>query len=141
MEPEVTSNSDEIAIEFQSTFRCPTFEERTNKADLIGRRIEIFWDGDNVYYPASVKSYDVETGVFHVKYENDPGGDDYEENLDSTNWNIWDGPITQETLVNNKTYAERFHEKKYFFISCCPMVFKIYRMNFRLMQFQIKLKE
>ncbi len=36
--------------------------------DLIGKRIGIYWDGDNVYYPADVVNFIAENGMHIVKY-------------------------------------------------------------------------
>ncbi len=43
-------------------YRIPTNEEKSQKQDLIGKKITIFWDGDDVYYPGVVKGYDENSG-------------------------------------------------------------------------------
>lgn len=71
-------------------FRDPSEEEKRNEDDLTGRKIAIFWDGDDVFYNGEIVSYDSVKKVFMVKYDNDSTGEVYEENLFATVWKIWD---------------------------------------------------
>jgi hypothetical protein len=77
----------------QADFRVPTDIEKKYGDQLIGRRIRIYWDGDDAFYPGSVTSYDPETGLHKVLYENDATGDPYEENLAESKWELFDGAV------------------------------------------------
>lgn len=72
-------------------YRVPTAEEKLQKHELVGRKISIFWDGDNVFYPGIIKGYDEKTDAFSVVY--DEGGDEeaYTEDLRTSTWKIWSG--------------------------------------------------
>lgn len=67
---------------------------------LVGAQIEIYWDGDLVYYPCKVSRYDAATNKFWVLYENDESGAEYEEDLANSKWRIWAG--TEEEFNANK---------------------------------------
>ena len=67
---------------------------------LIGAQIEIYWDGDLVYYPCKVCRYDDATKKYWVLYENDETGGEYEEDLLTSKWRIWAG--TEEEFNANK---------------------------------------
>lgn len=70
-------------------FTDPTPEEVSSGPTLIGNIINIFWDGDNVFYPAKVIRYDQGANTYWVLYENDATGQEYEENLSKSQWKIW----------------------------------------------------
>lgn len=38
-------------------FRRPTDRERRAGRELIGKRVKIFWDGDNSHYEAVISRY------------------------------------------------------------------------------------
>lgn len=71
-------------------FRNPTKEERSGDERLVNQRIAIYWDGDNVYYPGRVVSYNAEAATAQVLYENDESGEQYEESLAEVRWLLWD---------------------------------------------------
>ena len=73
------------------SFREVTETEKFGKEELLGRLIKIYWDGDDVFYSAKIKSYNPANDTFMVKYENDDEGPEYEENLRDTIWRISDG--------------------------------------------------
>ena len=75
-------------------FREPTEVEKTWTTGLISHKIEIFWDGDNVFYPGIVIRYDEEQLKHVVLYENDDTNQEYVEDLVNTTWNIWDETLT-----------------------------------------------
>lgn len=70
-------------------FDVPTAEDKASKEGLIGKRITIYWDGDQAFYPCKVVSYDEDRDKYQVLYENDPTGVTYEENLRQSVWKIW----------------------------------------------------
>lgn len=72
-------------------YRSPTAEEKTQNHELVGKRISIFWDGDNVYYPGLVTAYDPNGDKFSVVYEESSPGEVYTEDLRSSTWKIWSG--------------------------------------------------
>lgn len=72
-------------------YHSPSPLELTLKNELIGQKITIFWDGDNVYYPAVIVNYNPEDDTFSVLYENDETKEIYKENLRTANWKIWKG--------------------------------------------------
>jgi hypothetical protein len=73
--------------------------------NLIGKRISIFWPGDNVYYQALVIKYDEPKDKHIVLYENDFSGKQYNENLRKSHWKIWSGTDEEyvETFTKVKT--------------------------------------
>ena len=75
-----------------SKFVEPSHQERSSAPrSLVGRRISIWWDGDNVFYPAKVVDYQESDGAHVVKYDNDDGGALTAEILSTQQWQIWDG--------------------------------------------------
>lgn len=70
------------------TFTPPTDEERQWSVNLVGWRISIYWDGDDVFYPALVTKYDNESDKFLVLYENDDTGIQYVEDLRHLTWKL-----------------------------------------------------
>jgi hypothetical protein len=81
-----------------SKYRLPTEEEKRQGAGLSGSKIAIWWDGDSMFYPCVVKSYDEKSGKFSVLYEEDNTGEQYEEDLNTSTWKIWAG-TEQEYLT------------------------------------------
>ena len=74
-----------------SNYRLPTSEEKQLGQGLVGSKIEIFWDGDNVYYPCVITGYEKDQGKYSVVYEGDDTGDKYVEDLKVSTWRIWGG--------------------------------------------------
>jgi hypothetical protein len=74
-----------------SQFRSPTAEEKASKGELIGKRISIFWDGDNVFYPGVISGYDEKADNFSVIYDEGNDGEVYTEDLRASTWKIWEG--------------------------------------------------
>lgn len=72
-------------------YREPTEDEKVLGEGLVGSQIEIYWDGDFVFYPCKVTKYDATNSKYSVIYENDDTGVEYIEDLDSSQWRIWDG--------------------------------------------------
>jgi Lamin-B receptor of TUDOR domain len=72
-------------------FRVPMEEEKISGGQLIGRGVEIYWEGDEVYYTGKIISYDESTRLYMVKY--DEGDEEpYEEDLcGSSAWRIYGG--------------------------------------------------
>jgi hypothetical protein len=71
-------------------FREPTDEEKDFQTySLVNKRISIYWDGNDEFFPALVLTFDRETDQFSVLYD---GPDDqiYKENLKESVWKIWD---------------------------------------------------
>lgn len=72
-------------------FRAPRVEEVSDPGALVGRRVEIFWDGDNRHYSGRVVGFDESSRLHGVKYD-DGDEDPYEEDLSGTSgWRIFDG--------------------------------------------------
>lgn len=72
-------------------FAAPTAEEREAGAGLVGRIVQIWWEGDEVYYAGRVEAFDAARGVHRVRYE-DGAEDPYEEALRSSEgWRLWGG--------------------------------------------------
>lgn len=72
-------------------YRFPSRDEKLLGQELIGKKITIFWDGDNVFYPCTVTGYDGSNGKFTVEYEENSSGEKYTEDLKSSTWKIWAG--------------------------------------------------
>lgn len=70
-------------------FEIPTAEDLAAREGLVGKRITIYWDGDEAFYACKVVSYDAGREKYKVLYENDPTGMTYEENLATSVWKIW----------------------------------------------------
>lgn len=86
-------------------YRIPTNEEKSQKQDLIGKKITIFWDGDDVYYPGVVKGYDEKDDKYSVLYDGDISGEVYTEDLVQSAWKIWAG--------TDEEYARQMENKVY----------------------------
>jgi hypothetical protein len=96
------SSSDELSSDMMSIlvsaaddayvgFREATYADKTAKDLLVGRYVEIFWDGENKHFSGKIISYDAESSMFKVKYD---GEDDnpFEEDLEhSDKLRIFDG--------------------------------------------------
>jgi hypothetical protein len=77
-----------------SHFRLPTSTEKESGSSLVNHHIEIYWDGDDTYFSAVVKSYNAKTGLHNVLYDdndNEVDPQEYEENLKGIKWRIWSG--------------------------------------------------
>ncbi|RYH25604.1 hypothetical protein EON65_15365 [archaeon] len=75
-------------MEVNDGFDEPTEEESQWAEELIGHRISVFWDGDQVYYPALVTRYDETKEKFLILYEGDEIGREYVEDLRNAIWKI-----------------------------------------------------
>jgi hypothetical protein len=71
-------------------YRSPSDDEKSNQDSLKGRKIAIFWDGDDVYYTGVVVTSDSANNKFQVAYDNDNSGELYDEKLAESVWMIWD---------------------------------------------------
>lgn len=76
-------------------FESPSATERAYGVELVGQFVGIWWDGDNVFYPARILSYEPEQDKFTVLYENDDSGGQYSEDLHQSVWKIWRGSYEQ----------------------------------------------
>jgi hypothetical protein len=72
-------------------YRLPTSEEKLLKSELIGRKVSIFWDGDDVFYPGTVTGYDAARDSFSVVYDENSSGEVYTEDFKTTTWKLWCG--------------------------------------------------
>ena len=72
-------------------FRDPTPDELISTIELIGHRINLWWDGDLIFYPGKITGYQEEDKMHLVKYDNDPTGPIYPELLTKQPWKIWNG--------------------------------------------------
>lgn len=72
-------------------YRFPNREEKQLGPELVGKKVAIYWDGDKVYYPATLTSYNENTQKFCVEYEEDSTNEKYDEDLKSSGWKIWGG--------------------------------------------------
>jgi hypothetical protein len=86
--------------EFEAKFQFPT-DSTLYGEKLISKRISVYWDGDNVYYPCLVKKYISSSDKHMVVYENDFSGKEYPENLRKQYWKIWTG--SEEEYVEAAT--------------------------------------
>lgn len=94
-------------------FRLPKPHEKLWKHELIDKKINIFWDGDNVFYPCQVIGYNEIDDKHIVLYENDDTGEKYEEDLNSNAWEIWDVTIenTANSVVRMNFYKRFVHSE------------------------------
>lgn len=70
----------------------------------IGSHIEIFWDGDNVFYPGKVIRFEEATGTHIVVYDNDD--EEYSENLAASRWRYVRAPGDDPSkVINTKVSA------------------------------------
>jgi len=81
------------------SFRDPVEEEKRNLSTLIGQRVAIWWDGDHVFYPARLLTFNPITLTFMVIYDNDATNQQYEENLNNSIWKLWDDKIATTTIL------------------------------------------
>lgn len=79
----------------ESLFDFPPENHDFLGKELIDKHIEIYWDGDDVYYPAYVKDYNEETGKHIVAYDSDGKSALYDEDLKESKWKIWVGTNEQ----------------------------------------------
>jgi hypothetical protein len=77
-------------------YRYPNEDEIRFQRELIGSKIEIYWDGDEIFYPALVTEFDESTGLHTVLYDNDDTNEAYKEDLSSTKWKLFDESATEE---------------------------------------------
>ena len=82
-------------------FRDATPAELAANGELVGRRVEIFWETEDKFFPAKIKTFspdqdDATEDRFFVEYDNDPEYNDHEQfhhfshNLRKSIWRIWD---------------------------------------------------
>lgn len=92
-------------------FRDPLPEERCLGEQLLGNRVEIYWDGDDVFYPAIVNGFNHNSSKHSVIYDNDDSGIIYEEDFSSNSsvWRIWDdtmvGADEKVSLDSSRLYT------------------------------------
>lgn len=90
-------------------FRDCLEEDRNCGDELSGCKISIYWDGDNVYYPGTVISFDSNSKKHSVVYDNDDSNLEYEEDLLVSQWKVlvnrengerWKGniPVLKKTI-------------------------------------------
>jgi hypothetical protein len=89
-------------------FTKPTLNEVQGPTSLIGAKIAIFWDGDQVFYPCMIMNHDPVKTRFIVKYENDEGGAEYAENLRVTPWILWRGTTEEYYEYFKRTVSAIF---------------------------------
>ncbi len=79
-------------------FRAPSERERRSGKDLIGKKVQIYWDGDNKYYAGIVMGYTPgdEDGAYKVQYTDRKI---HKENLGACDWLIWDEKALFKPLV------------------------------------------
>jgi hypothetical protein len=87
-------------------FSEPGGEQQFYTTELIGKRIAIFWDGDDTYFSAMVVSYNLTENQHYVKYDNDDTSDLYPEALDNQPWKIWGGNEDEFLKYNEKKMEE-----------------------------------
>lgn len=81
-------------------YRDPTEEEKSGGDSLKDCYIEIYWDGDNLYYPGRVLGYDPTTDKHLVLYDGECEGSEYLEDLRSSVWRIGDpSTMTDEEVA------------------------------------------
>ena len=84
MEVENNNNNNNVP-----TFRDVTKEDKSSGDKLINKIISIYWDGDKIYYPCEILSYDSNSNIYNVKYFG--GNEEDNENLVKTKWRLWTG--------------------------------------------------
>jgi hypothetical protein len=102
----------------EGAFRAPTADEKKMTTELIGRRVRIYWDGDDAYYPAAIVSYNPDINKHKVLYENDATGIEYDEDLVVSGWQIFEGeiqdkPAKSTTGSNKLSYTNMVTEAVY----------------------------
>lgn len=86
-------------------YRFPTREEKQFGQELVGKKITIYWDGDNVFYPCTVIEFDSSNGKFNVEYEENSDGEKYSEDLKTSTWKIWAGTEEEYAIErDNKVF-------------------------------------
>jgi hypothetical protein len=105
-----TKNYEPFVDIMSASFRDPTPEEAASSGEiLVGRRISLWWDGDEVFYPCKVISFDSNSDIINVKYDNDDSGPICEERLGNQSWKIWTGTDEEFEVYNQeKIQVERF---------------------------------
>ena len=87
-------------------YRDPNEVESTFTTQLVNRRISIYWDGDDVYYSATVVGYTVRTNTHLIEYDNDDGTI-REEVLNTQSWKIWTGTTAQFQAYERRLNGEQ----------------------------------
>ena len=94
MEPTPTAETEaagQPSTDDDRGFRAPRPEELEDLRGLVGRRVEIFWDGDDRHYSGRVVGFDESSRLHSVKYD-DGDEDPYEEDLlGGAGWRIFEG--------------------------------------------------
>jgi hypothetical protein len=72
------------------TYRALSEEEKVSGPKLIGSKIAIFWDGDDLFYPGTVTAFREETNTHLVKYDTGENDEVYEESTRDSVWLIED---------------------------------------------------
>lgn len=84
----------------------PGGEQQFSTTELIGKRIAIFWDGENTYFSATVISFNLTESKHYVRYDNDDTSDLYPEILNDQPWKIWGGSEDEFLSYNEKKMEE-----------------------------------
>ena len=93
-------------------FRDPTADELVATNELIGHRINIWWDGDFVFYPCKITGYQEEDNMHLVKYDNDDTGPMYPELLSKQPWKIWNGTDEEFDAYNNVVQQNKRNQEE-----------------------------
>lgn len=94
---------------FTNQFGKPTPQEVVLGEQLIGKKIAILWDGDKVFYPASIIKYDPSSRAYTVVYHKDESGSEYVENLLKTVWKIWRGTDAEFEDYFNQEVSGKYY--------------------------------
>ena len=90
-------------------FREPTAEEAVATTALVGHRINIWWDGDNAFYPCKIVAFNEEDKMHLVKYDNDEEGPLSPELLSKQPWKIWNGSDEEFDAYNEAQQQVGMH--------------------------------
>lgn len=107
------SSSSHYAI---NLFENVTIDELNDHVGMVGKHIQVYWDGDKVFYPAVVRGYVKESGVYLVVYDGD--GDSAAqtaENLKSQPLNyvkVWRGDDEQYDIYRASTEPKSAYPKR-----------------------------
>eukprot|EP01041_Mallomonas_annulata_P003345 gene3345-6619_t len=91
-------------------YQKPSIDERSLGQNLAGRHIDIFWDGDNVYYPATIIGYSSEKKLYTVRY--DEGDEEFEEDLANIEWRLWNGTEEEYHALKAAQVTEQKEKEK-----------------------------
>ena len=92
-------------------FRDPSPDELQSYSALVGTRISIWWDGDNVFYPCKVVEFDDVAKQHVVKYDNDENGSLSSEILGNQPWKVWEGTDEEFDAYNDTNKMQQIVRK------------------------------